>query len=176
MLAALTASILLLCGCGGGDNGDGGEDNGGGGNKKPQVTLEDLKGNWRLASWTVNGKAQSFGSDQYVYLVLRSDTKQFSLYQNIDSQGAVVLSGAFSLTNGILSGRYIGASSAVAWSNDYKVTDFDASRITLASVSNPDDVTRYDRVDKVPDEIVNASAAPKAAAAHDAAPLPKGFL
>lgn len=125
----------------------------------PEPALEvipvNLHGVWKLQE--LNG--QELPENLYVYINLnRKGT--FELYQNHDSMDARCITGTFSIEQdddlgAIISGKYDFGTGL--WNNQYIVTDLLASGSMIWTVKDGDEVSKYVRVDKVPDEIVNAA-------------------
>ncbi len=118
-----------------------------------------LAGEWMLSSWA--GATSMSGK---IYLEL-TEEKQFTLYQNIDTQGFRQFRGTYSLLGvdgaTVLLGSY---DDGTQLQDDYKV-EVDGDRLTLTAQGSGD-VSVYERT-TIPDWVKDGQTAAAAAAVHD---------
>lgn len=112
----------------------------------PVLSYHQIVGTWQLTEW--NG--EPLGTDgRYVYMVLESKERTFSVYQNIDTAQPRELSGTFELgyddNEGInyVSGMY--DHEFGFWSNDYVVTKPDEDTMVWTVYGDEGDVSVYKR-------------------------------
>lgn len=119
-----------------------------------EVKPYNLEGTWQLAEW--NGA--SLADSTYVYLVL--DRKlTFEIYQNTASMYPMLYTGTYELeedwrVGDVISGKYDYEQGA--WNHEYVITNLYKESMTWTSKGDAADVQKFVRVDKVPDEIVEA--------------------
>lgn len=119
-----------------------------------EVTPANLNGTWELSEW--NGKALEEGT--YCYVTFNRKEQTFEMYQKFDSMYARYITGEFSIEKdpylgSIISGVYDYGNGD--WNNEYIVTDLlETGSMIWTAKENENDVNKYTRCDKVPDEIV----------------------
>lgn len=113
------------------------------------LTLDKLTGQWELTLWS----ADSEFSGQ-VYLEFKADNS-FTLYQNLDAQGYLTLTGTFALgTNNVISGIY---SDGKPWGSSYIITDFSQNQMKWETPSG-NEASIYTRT-TIPAQIAKRSRA-----------------
>ena len=118
-----------------------------------EVTPANLNGTWQLAEW--NG--QPLAEGLYCYVTFNRRERTFEMYQKFDSMYARYITGSFEIEKDpyigyIISGEYdywMGD-----WNNEYIVTDLESSSMIWTAKDDENDVHKYERCEKVPDEIV----------------------
>lgn len=117
-----------------------------------EVTPITLQGTWKLAE--LNGEQLP----EYFYIYIEFDRKgNFEMYQKHDSMYPRYITGTYSVEKDghygyVLSGKYDYENGD--WNNEYIVTDLMQSGSMVWTVKEGTEVSKYVRVDKVPDEIV----------------------
>lgn len=122
------------------------------------VTAANLNGVWKMTEWN-NGEA--LPEELYTYIVFDRKEQTFEIFGNINSMYADYFTGEFKIKNdpylgSVISGEYnfgLGP-----WESEYIVTDFfpNGSMVWTAT-KDSDNVRKFVRCDKVPDEIVEES-------------------
>lgn len=112
----------------------------------PVIAYYQIVGTWQLVEW--NG--ESMGTDgRYVYMVLESKDRVFTIYQNLDTAQPRDLSGTFELEYdedagvNLVSGMY--DHEFGFWNNDYIVTKPDNDTMVWTVSGNDSDVSVYKR-------------------------------
>ena len=119
-----------------------------------EVTPANLNGTWQLAEW--NGQPLAEGT--YCYITFNRREQTFEMYQKFDSMYARYITGEFSIKEdpylgSVISGVYDYGNGD--WNNEYIVTDLlEYGSMIWTSKEDADDVNKYVRCDKVPDDIV----------------------
>lgn len=127
-------------------------------NPEPQsleVTPNNISGIWRLEE--LNGEAIPEGTFCYIEYV-RSD-RTFTIYQKFDSMYPRCITGVYSIEKDpykgyILSGEYDYGMGE--WNNDYIVTSLYETTMTLAADNETGEISKYERCDKVPSDILDS--------------------
>ena len=127
-------------------------------NPEPQsleVTPNNISGIWRLEE--LNGEAIPEGTFCYREYV-RSD-RTFTIYQKFDSMYPRCITGVYSIEKDpykgyILSGEYDYGMGE--WNNDYIVTSLYETTMTLAADNETGEISKYERCDKVPSDILDS--------------------
>lgn len=118
-----------------------------------EVTYANLDGTWKLVEW--NGEAPSSGT--YCYITFDRKTHTYKLYQKFDSMYARLITGSFEIENDIYLGYVLSGTYDYGqgnWNNEYIVTDLLETGSMIWTVNgNSNDVSKYERCDKVPDEV-----------------------
>lgn len=119
-----------------------------------EVTPANLHGTWKLSEW--NGAPLAEGT--YCYITFNRKELTFEMYQKFDSMYARYITGSFRVEvdphlGFIISGDYDFGKGD--WNDEYIVTDLleNGSMIWTAK-NNKNDVCKYIRCEKIPDEIV----------------------
>lgn len=119
-----------------------------------EVTPANLNGTWQLAEW--NG--QPLAEGVYCYVVFNRREQTFEMYQKFDSMYARYITGSFDIEDdpylgSVISGEYDYWNGD--WNHEYIVTDLlESGSMIWTARDNENDVSKYVRCDKVPDEIV----------------------
>lgn len=120
-----------------------------------EVIPANLDGTWQLAEW--NGSPLPEGT--YCYITFERKEQTFRMYQKFDSMYARCITGSFSIEKNpylgsVISGVYDYGNGE--WNNEYIVTDLlESGSMIWTAKDNADDVQRFVRCEKVPDEIVD---------------------
>lgn len=118
------------------------------------VNYANLNGTWYLSEW--NG--QPLPDGVYFYVIFNRADHSFKIYQNMDSMYARLITGTFEIQDDpylgfVLSGEYDNGNGE--WNNEYIVTDLLETGSMIWTVKDDaDDVSKYQRCDGVPEEIV----------------------
>ena len=146
MLLLMAATVLA--GCGNSDDTPAGE---------PQldVTPHNMEGSWSVSLW--NG--HRLDEDSYVYLKLIRKDRTFELYENLGSFSTRKVTGEYNIytddeRGAMIRGMYDYGNGD--WSHRYVVTSLTASQMVWRAADDEDVVTVYERVESIPDHIVNA--------------------
>jgi hypothetical protein len=120
-----------------------------------EVTPITMQGTWKLAE--LNG--EQVPEDFYIYIIF-DRKRNFEMYQKHDSMYPRYITGTYSIEKDshygyILSGEYDYENGD--WNNKYIVTDLLQSGSMVWTVKDGDEVSKYVRVDEVPEEIVEAA-------------------
>ncbi len=119
------------------------------------VTPANIAGTWKLVEW--NGAEIAQGT--YCYIVFNRRERTFEMYQKFDSMYPRYITGKFAIDEDedygyIISGEYDYGNGL--WSNSYIVTDlYPSGTMTWTVKGNADDVSRYERCESVPAEILD---------------------
>lgn len=122
---------------------------------KLDVNYANLNGTWKLTEW--NGAALADGTYCYIQLYRKDHT--FKMYHNMDSMYARFITGTFELEDdpylgSIIRGEYDYGQGL--WNNEYIITDLLETGSMIWTVNgNNDDVSKYERCDAIPDEILD---------------------
>lgn len=120
-----------------------------------EVTPANLDGTWKLVEW--NGAPLQEGS--YCYITFSRKDKTYKMYDKFNSMYASLKTGSFSIETDkylgfILTGDYDFGNGK--WNNAYIVTDLLATGSMIWTVKdNPEDVQKFEKCIKVPDEVEN---------------------
>lgn len=120
-----------------------------------EVNPITMQGTWKLAELN----DEQLPEDFYIYVVF--DRKgNFEMYQKHDSMYPRYITGTYSIEKDahygyILSGEYDYENGD--WNNKYVVTDLLESGSMIWTVKDGDEVSKYVRVDEVPEEIIKAA-------------------
>lgn len=118
------------------------------------VTPANLNGTWELAEW--NGA--SLGEGTYCYITFDRKEQTFEMYQKFDSMYARYITGRFKIENDpylgfVINGVYDYDNGD--WNNEYIVTDLlESGSMVWTAKDDKNDVNKYVRCEKVPEEIV----------------------
>lgn len=123
-----------------------------------EVTANNIAGTWRLTAW--NDAPLAEGS--YVYIEFVRKDRTYTMYQNIDSFGPRKVEGEFAIytdpdLGAVIRGLYNYGGGD--WQNRYIVRDLTATAMTWIVTDDPTDISRYERCDGVPEEILNRTPA-----------------
>lgn len=119
-----------------------------------EVNYANLEGTWKLTEW--NGQPIADGT--YCYISLVRKDKTYKIYQKFDSMYARLITGTYFIEQDdylgyIISGTYDYGMGD--WNKSYIVTDLLQSGSMIWTVKDDDtDVSKYERCDKVPEEII----------------------
>ncbi len=126
-----------------------------------EVTPANLNGTWKLSEW--NGKPLAEGI--YCYVIFNRREQTFEMYQKFDSMYARYITGDFSIKDdlylgAVISGVYDYGNGS--WNNEYIITDLLSSGSMIwTAKDNENDINKYVRCEKVPEEIVAEAKAEK---------------
>lgn len=127
------------------------------------VNYANLAGIWQLKEW--NG--EELGEDRYCYLIINrkadeDGNRALEMYQNMDTYKSRYITSTYELkdddkmdedpTTAIISGMY--DHNAGFWSNDYIVSEVEATRMVWTVADDAEDVSVYVRCDEVPEDIL----------------------
>ena len=118
------------------------------------VTPANLNGTWELAEW--NGASLDEGT--YCYITFNRKEQTFEMYQKFDSMYARYITGRFKIENDpylgfVINGVYDYDNGD--WNNEYIVTDLlESGSMVWTAKDDKNDVNKYVRCEKVPEEIV----------------------
>lgn len=118
------------------------------------VTPANIAGTWKLTEWNNSSVAQG----TYCYIVFERRDRTYKMYQKFDSMYPRYITGEYSIEkddddNYVISGTYDYGNGL--WNNSYIVTELLASGSMKWTVKgNADDVSRYERCNAVPDDIL----------------------
>lgn len=121
---------------------------------KLDVNYANLNGTWKLTEW--NGAPLADGIYCYIELFRKDHT--FKMYHNMDSMYARLITGTFQLEDDpylgtVIRGEYDYGQGE--WNNEYIITDLLETGSMIWTVNgNATDVSKYERCDAVPDEII----------------------
>lgn len=119
-----------------------------------EVTPANLNGIWELSEW--NGEPLVEGI--YCYVIFNRKEQTFEMYQKFDSMYARYITGNFSIEEDLYLGSVISGVYDFGngdWNNKYIVTDLLASgSMTWTAKDNKNDINKYIRCEKVPENIV----------------------
>ena len=119
-----------------------------------EVTPANLNGTWELSEW--NGAPLAEGT--YCYITFNRKEQTFEMYQKFDSMYARYITGSFSIKNdpylgAVISGEYDFGNGE--WNNKYIVTDLlESGSMIWTAKDNENDVNKYIRCEKVPENII----------------------
>lgn len=119
-----------------------------------EVTPTNLNGTWELSEW--NGTPLAEGT--YCYITFNRKEQTFEMYQKFDSMYARYITGSFSIKNdpylgAVISGEYDFGNGE--WNNKYIVTDLlKSGSMIWTAKDNENDVNKYIRCEKVPENII----------------------
>ena len=119
-----------------------------------EINYANLEGTWKLTEW--NGQPVVDGTYCYISLVRKDRT--YKIYQKFDSMYARLITGEYFIEQDdylgyIISGTYDYGMGD--WNNSYIVTDLLQSGSMIWTVKGDNtDVSKYERCEKVPDEII----------------------
>lgn len=122
------------------------------------VTSANLDGVWRMTEWN-NGEA--LPEELYSYIVFNRKEQTFEIYGNLNSMYAEFFTGEFKLKNdpylgSVISGEY--SFGLGKWTNEYIVTNLlPSGEMTWTATEDAEDVRKFVRCEKVPEEIVEES-------------------
>lgn len=117
------------------------------------VNYANLNGTWKLAEW--NG--QVLPDEIYCYIEFNRREHTFTMYQKFDSMYARCITGDFLLEEDdewgdVISGTYDYGMGE--WNNSYIITSLlDSGSMIWTVKGNDSDVSKYERCDKVPEDI-----------------------
>ena len=144
----LIVAATVLCGC---ENREAGEP------VEPQldVTPHNMEGCWTVSQW--NG--HRLDEESYVYLNILRKERTFELYENLGSFSTRKVTGEYNIytdeeRGAMIRGRYDYGNGE--WSHRYVVTSLTASQMVWTAADDDEVVTVYERVESIPDRIVNA--------------------
>ncbi|WP_018665613.1 lipocalin family protein [Bacteroides gallinarum] len=118
------------------------------------VTPANLNGTWELSEW--NGQPLAEGT--YCYVTFNRKEQTFEMYQKFDSMYARYITGSFSIEEdpylgSIISGMYDFGNGD--WNNEYIITDLlETGSMVWTAKDNENDVNKYVRCEKIPEDIV----------------------
>ena len=118
------------------------------------VTAANLDGTWKLVEW--NGAPLQEGS--YCYITFSRKDKTYKMYDKFSSMYSNLKTGSFEIEKEkdlgyIISGNYDFGNGE--WANSYIVTNLLATSMIWTIKDTPSDVQKFERCDKVPEEIEN---------------------
>ena len=118
------------------------------------VTAANLNGTWKLVEW--NGDPLQAGS--YCYITFSRKDKTYKMYDKFDSMYPILKTGSFEIEKEknlgyIISGDYDFGNGE--WANSYIVTDLLATSMIWTIKDTPSDIQKFERCDRVPEEIEN---------------------
>lgn len=123
-----------------------------------EVTANNIAGTWQLAAW----KGAPLAEGSYVYIEFVRKDRTFTMYQNIDSFGPRKVEGEFAIyedpdLGAVIRGMYnYGVGD---WNQRYIISDLTKTSMVWTVTTDPEDVTRYERCDGIPEEILNPTQA-----------------
>lgn len=117
------------------------------------VNYANLDGTWKLTEW--NGQALPEGN--YVYISFTRRDHTFKIYQKMDSMYARLITGTFTIEEDeylgyVINGEYDYDNGD--WNNKYIVVLLENGTMTWTVKDDEEDVSRYERCDAIPDEIL----------------------
>lgn len=119
------------------------------------VTPANLDGVWKMTEWN-NGQPMQEGT--YCYVIFHRRDNTMEMYDNLNSMYAVHTTGSFFIKQDPYLGYIVGGTyddGVGDWNQQYIVSDlFKSGSMIWTSKNDEGDVFRYERCDKVPDEIV----------------------
>lgn len=112
-----------------------------------------VEGVWHMVSWS------GISSDRAdIYISFSGDGK-FELYQRVYSSFYEHYEGSYTQDEDIVQGTY---ADGQPWRDSYKVSlTADSSQLTLTGSTDPSDVTVYEKVGSIPDEILSGDLSSK---------------
>ena len=119
-----------------------------------EITPANLNEPWQREKW--NGQLWERGV--YCYVLFNRREQTFEMYQKFDSMYARYITGSFDIEDdpylgSVISGEYDYWNGD--WNHEYIVTDLlESGSMIWTAKDNENDVSKYVRCDKVPDEIV----------------------
>ena len=144
----LLFAAVVLSGC---------EDSQAGEPVEPQldVTPHNMAGSWAVSLW--NGRR--LDDECYVYLSLDRRERTFEMYDNLGSFSTRKVTGQYNIytdeeRGAMIRGVYDYGNGE--WSHRYVVTSLTASQMVWRAADDDEVVTVYERVESIPDHIVNA--------------------
>ncbi|MDO4163273.1 MAG: lipocalin family protein [Bacteroides sp.] len=118
------------------------------------VNYANLSGTWKLTEW--NG--QPLADDTYCYITFVRKDHTYLMYQKFDSMYARLITGTFTIEEDDYLGYLISGTYDYGrgdWSSTYIVNDLYSSSMTWIVEDDASDVSKYERCDSVPEDIVN---------------------
>lgn len=118
------------------------------------VTAANLDGTWKLVEW--NGAPLQEGS--CCYITFSRKDKTYKMYDKFSSMYSNLKTGSFEIEKEkdlgyVISGNYDFGNGE--WANSYIVTNLLATSMIWTIKDTPSDVQKFERCDKVPEEIEN---------------------
>ncbi len=118
------------------------------------VTPTNINGTWQLVEW--NGTALPDGRYFYIEFIRRG--MEYKSYENTSTSDVHKETGRYNiltdeaLGGSVILGRFDNAMGA-EWNNRYLVTELTAVRMVWTVVGNPEDISVFERIDRIPAEI-----------------------